>query len=687
MTFIKKDLDLIRNNVLTNITYNVTEINDTNVGSALDMFVTSIGYEIKQQYDEMQVIYDGFHIDTATDYDLDQLGSLIGVGRSGGVEASGTISLIRNTPATSVFTIPSGIVVTTQPDTNSTVLSYTTTEEAVFPISGVGSEIFIDGIYNYKLNNKVFKDLSIEVSSTPFTNFIVDSEFSGQIIDTSTIQSIATCESTASWTALAGAANLTVNSTYKIQGSNSLNLIKTSTVTDEFSYIYSLSNTDLDGKSLCVSLRTTSTFLTNKFSKVELTLGSGYDAGSGNDNNNYTWSINDISSFTDSEFTRFFLDIANATISNAPNITEIDFIKIKLFTQNTTDTVSANEFIMDFWFGCEYEDFSGYCVAIDKTTKPTSGNTMDFEYTPLSVDVKAESSNVGEKYNAGTGQITYLSSIVSGIDRVYNYSGFISGEDEESDTDYRERITSGAYVQATSSSSAIEENLKSIEYIKDAIVIDMPEGVVESEDHIYNSTTKLIPLNKYIAKDTITLLVSDTSGGSADYVKDTDYSLTDDNELNFDLGGTEPTNGNTVYVDYDYDALGKFTVIVVGNSGYLTTNQIAEVTSLVQEIKSPGTIATVSLATYTQINITSDIVVDEDYDSDTIKENVIEAIESYVTSLGIGDDVLISKIMKAIISVEGVIDSDSIEINSVAANHSISQTEKATPNTTTITVV
>jgi len=687
MSFVKKDLSLIRNNIISNIVYNVDKVNDTNIGSTLDMFVTSIAYEIEQQYDQMQLIYEGFHVDTATDYDLDQLGKLIGVKRSGGNESTGTVSFIRNTSPSSSFTIPSGVLVTTQPDANSEVLVYTTTEEGIFLTSATGSEIFIDGIYNYKVDNRVFTSLTIEVAGSPFTSFTTNSNYSGHIIDTATVESIATCESVTGWSNLSGAASLTVNSTYKIQGTNSLNLIKTSTATDNFGYLYSFSNKDLDGLVLCMSVRTTSTFLTNKFSKVEISLGSGYDGGSGTDNNKYTWSLNNTSLFTDGEFSRLFLDLSQASVSNAPNIIEADFLTITLYTQNVTDTVSANEFVMDFWFGCEYENYNGYSIDINTTTKPSSGATMDFAYTPLSVEIPTEAQNIGSDYNVSVGQITYLSSVVSNIDRVYNYDSFVNGEDEELDVDYRERITSGAYAQATSSASAIEENLKTLAYVKNALVIDLPETTVEGETQIYNATTELTPLAKYMAKDTATLLVSDTFGGTADYVKDTDYSLNSDNQLDWGLGGTTPTDGNTIYIDYDYNALGHFNVIVVGSLGYLTTAQIAEVNALVEELKSPGTIATVSQATYSQINVTANISVDSEYDSSTVNNSVVSAVEAYITALGIGEDVLLSQIIKAITKVSGVIDTDTVEINSVASNYTVDTTEKAVPNIVTITEV
>lgn len=684
MTFIPKDLNLVRNNILLNLVENVDEINDTNVGSALDMFTVALAYEIVQQYDSMNVIYKGFNINTSTGDDLNNLGDLIGVERIAGNNATGEVSFIRNQPASSNFQISSGTGVSTQPSANSAVYSFTTTEDVTFTTSNNVSRTFKDGVYEYKLLNKRFENVTIDINGSAFTNFTINTDYKSKIIDTTTYEEINTCESNSGWTALTGAATLTTNSTYKIQGSNSLNLIKTSTATDTFGYVNGFTNKDLDGKSLMVSLRTTSSFLTNKFESLTIKMGSGYNNGSGNTNNNYEWTVTDTNSFTAGDFTRFFFDISNATTNNAPNIKEIDFVQISMTVQNNSDTVSADDFVMDLWFASKYDNYNGYALVIDDTTKPTTDDVMDITYSPLSVEASATADNIGTSSNVGVGRITYITTNIANVDSVYNYDAFINGTALENDSDYRNRIITGAYVNATSSANAIVQNVKALSYVDDCLVIDMPEKTENDEAHVYNDTKKEFTLDFFKAKDDSTLLISNTIGGTADYIKDTDYELTADNKINWDIGGTNPTDGNTVYVDYNYDSVGNFTVVVVGSEGVLTNTQVNEITTLVDDIKSPGTIATISQATYVQTDVGATLTINSSYSTTIVKSNVTTAINDYITSLEIGQDVRLSRIIDVVMDVEGVTDIDTVTINSNANNLTISSTQKAVPQTITL---
>lgn len=683
MVIITKDLNTIRDNILVNITQNIDEINDINVGSALDMFVTALAYELEQGYNALDIVYNGFHIDTAVDYDLDQLGALVGVERFEGSEAEGIITFMRNDAASSEFTIPSGSIVSTQPDSNSDVLSYTTSEDVTFTTSESVDLTFRDGIFEYKLNNRDFTDIVITIDGSSFTDFEKTS-YDGEIIDTDSITIINDCESTTDWTALNGADDTATNST-SIEGSNSLELLKSDTTTSLIGYRYPFSSIDFNGNSLCVSLSFAESLLTSDLSQIDIVIGSGYNDGSGNTNNNYTWTITDFDDFTPDEFKRLFLDIEDATVNNIPNITEIDFVEIYLTTSSDSITIESGDALMDFWFNCEYEDYNGYILQLSKETAPSDDSTMSVSYKPLAVDVLVVSNDIGTEYNVGVGQITYLTSVISNIDSVYNYESMSGGSGVESNEDYRARVKKGGYAGAYASQNAIVENVKALDYVQDTIVIDMPTKTISDEAHVYDDTSQKIRVDNKVLLDNSNLVISDSSGGSADYTNGTDYEVTDYNTIDFSIGGSEPSDGSTIYISYEYEALGEFTVIVYGSTGYLTNEQINDIETLVDNIKSPGVISTVNQATRVNIDVSGELLIDDGYDTTSVKESVQKSIESYITDLNIGDDVYLSKVTKAITSVEGVIDVSNQEINNSANNYTIEQSEKAVPNNITLT--
>jgi len=153
MTYTKKTLDEIKANIVLNLMNNVDEINDANIGSIVDMIVTSLSQELEEQYDDLDVVYQGTRISTATGDDLEEIGAVVGVDRNEGSEATGYVTFIRNSPASAQFTITQGSIVSTQPNTETTQYKFTVDSDTLFKTSISGEEhLFVNGVNINKLH-------------------------------------------------------------------------------------------------------------------------------------------------------------------------------------------------------------------------------------------------------------------------------------------------------------------------------------------------------------------------------------------------------------------------------------------------------------------------------------------------------------------------------------------------------
>lgn len=678
--FRPKDLELIRANILANVVSNVDEVNDTNIGSVLDIFTLAVGNEIFQQYEELKNVYDGFNVNVAEGVDLNNLGTLIGVPRIVGSVSNGVVTFISNDVVNNNFTISSGTELSTAPALDSEALVFVTNENTVFQISSTLNTVFVDGILDYRLPQRLFVVNSFLVDGSPFSDYeIID--YNGLLPSNTGLTVVNEAVNTTGWSNEAGAANLTVNNSVSIRGGSSLNLIKTVTNTDSFGYTYDVSSSvSLDNNNdLMVSFLLSDTFKNTKFSKLIVRAGSGYDGGAGNTNNYFEWEFSN-DDFVNDEFVRLFMSVSNASVVNVPDVQDIDFLQVFVETLNDSNTVSAGDCVMDFWFAGQTSFYNGSLIRIDNANKPSNNDAMVVVVNNLSVDVPVVSLEIGSDKNVGVGNINFLRSNVPGINRVFNFESFVNGLDVETDVSYRERLISGSYVSSVGSVKAIVENLKTLSFVQDALVIDLPLDEKNDEALVYNDSTKE---NELVNKLPVvnSLVISDTIGGIADYVLNTDYQIVNSNVIDWDIGGTTPSDGATFYVTYDFERIGYFKVVVVGANGLLTSSQLQQVIDRVDDIISPGVVSIVNQASYVQVVVDMSLSVDSSFDEEIVKNEVNNSLNVYIANLNIATDVRISRLIDVIMGVDGVLDVGSVEINGQGNNLVVGAEEKAVLNT------
>jgi len=161
MTYTKKTLSQIKDAVILNIVTNVEGINDANVGSVLDIFTTALSQELEEIYDDLDVVYNSTKISTATTTDLEELGLLVGVERSSGTMSTGSVTFIRNAITTTDFIIPANTIISTQPNTDTTITNFITTSDDTF-YSEIPTEehTYITGTTDYDFDERLVDSIT-----------------------------------------------------------------------------------------------------------------------------------------------------------------------------------------------------------------------------------------------------------------------------------------------------------------------------------------------------------------------------------------------------------------------------------------------------------------------------------------------------------------------------------------------
>ena len=691
MAYTTKTQSQIKSNIIINLVANVDAINDLNVGSILDVYTESIAQEISEIYDDLDVVYNGTRITTATATDLENIGAIVGVTRNAGEQSTGTVSLIRANPADVDFTITQGTVLSTQPNIGETVYNYTVDSDTIFKASiSDETNTFINGIYEYKFSQRLVSSINtLSGTGGPFTNdtdYSIE-EYENIIIDAETYVLLDDCEVTTGWTA-SGEAGAIATSTNSYQATKSLALIKTGTADTDFVYSKTLGSavdiSETNAQYLSVFIEATNLA---KLESMKIYLASS-------DNINISFEIDvDLTELSGDAWERILLDITDSTvttINGAPDTENIDLLRIECNTINNTDTITGENFLMDFWFGADYINYKGNILQWDKDqTIPTTTTTVTYSYVPLSVDVEVTAQDIGEDYNVGAGKIIYKVTNISQINSVYNYEGTTAGIDLEVDDSYRTRILTASDLANKATASAIEANVESLSFVKTASVDDLPERTETTEPNVYDAGVGKYLLKQKIPIDNVSLVITGTLSATPahTFIRTTDYILNTDGYIEFGQGGDDPDDGTITYTTYNYNKLGHFDALVAGVLGNLTTLQIDGIETVIDNTKSVGITHDLDQPTYTEVPVTVTPTINSDYDAVTVKEEVSDNITTYIRSLNIGDDVLVSKVIDVVMDVEGVtnIPTTLVIIDGVTTtDKAIASTEIAIPGLITI---
>ena len=667
MGFVRKSKEDIRADLKLNTVQNTEKITDVNPGSIVSEVLDADAEEFDGLYEQGQSTFDGTRIDTATGEDLEGIGAYVGVSRNPGLTTAGNATFVRSTPAGGDFTISQGAIISTQPNTSEEQLKFVVRADTTFDASIVDeAHTFANGIYDYPLNERLISSISVldgTAAATPNV-FAESTDFEivklGSIIDVdvATIVLLDDAE-TADWSDSADASANTLDAVEFRQGSNSLNLGKSGTGSDTFFYEKTFAGTvDGSSKEIVFWMYMDDQATIDKLTSVIYHTGSG---GSISNSIAIPLSLSELE--VGWKLYRVLPSALNAVTTGFPVLGSTNYGRVELSTNVAGDTIAAGKIKIDFIIYANTDDYTGDFVRFLPTgTLPDDATTFEADYIPLSKEVVVDAEAIGSSYNVGLNRIVFKVSVIPNIDTVNNYEIFAGGLDVEADDAYRERIKDATALASTATEAAIQQAALNINGITSAVVDGTPQKTETDEVHIYNSTTKEFSLAFDAAIDTATLKISDSApSGPADYIKDTDYRLDtlDGNKIKFDLAGSEPVNGATIYVTYEYLWASHVDLIVAGVQAPLPASVITELNTALDETVSAGDIITVSEPTVISVSVTATITVDtvNGFSFAAVQPLVIEAVTQYINGLGVGADVFLAELYATIQGVEGVLNS------------------------------
>ena len=693
---IKEQNDII-NDILIDLVTNVTKINDLNPGSVIRTLAESIAQEIYLQYEQLQSIYDGTRVASATADDLDNIGSIVGVTRIPGATASGTITFIRNTIAASNFVIPANSVVSTQPGI-ANVYEYSTTEAKTF-LAQIPTEQqrFYDGIRKYKLSQRIIGDIislqgtknSVAKSFVKPTDYSIIKLSEGYIVtDATSIIELDDCDAVTGWNESTDAVAVATEGTDKIEGTNSLKLGKSGATQNYIWYYKTLASpVNIENKKVFFNVKIKDQTTLEKITKMKIIISSD-----SNPINNYyikTINVNQLS-IGWNEYVLDYLIGGDAVKYAFPNPATINSVKIEFETVDTTTTITSGDILIDYIYSSLAEYYVGDIIQFVSYDRYPDNNTlMTFNWRPLSIDINCIANGIGSDYNAARNAIMYKVSNLPYINSVNNYEPMTNGSDEELDDNYRQRIQNAASSPGKASVAALRNAVLSIPGVASVIIDDLPVRTIEDEAQIFNEHTlqnKLLNEVAFLDDNTTptNILVTNTFGGTADYVYGTDYILVD-NHIKWISGATNPTHGAIYYVDYQVNWLGHVEMLVAGNTFPISTTLSNSITEAIDSTKAAGVSVTWQEPSVVEINISCNVQVNTllGYNEDTVKEEVQRNIIDWLNNMQINEDILVSEFYKIVMNTEGVTNVEIINWNGVMmppfSDITIAETEIARP--------
>ena len=692
-TFSVKSKNNIINDMLIQIVENVDDITDVNVGAVLRQLVESLGIELSSLYDSLQTIYLGTRIDTATQTDLENLGALLGITRKQGTKSQGYITFMRKAPAIIDFTIPSGTIISTPPNTPEQQKRYVVLANTTFSAAITGeTHKFINGIYNYKMNERFIdsiQNLTGTVTGAPYTfgspgEYTLAKAYDGLIINPTSITMLDECDVITGWTSGTGAETIATDSADKKQGTASLKLGKVTTTSDTVSYNKTLGSVvDGSNKDAYLWIKVLDNPTKNKIKNLNITVGSG-----GGSANSFTFATD--GSDLDTGWNVYKLEFlsTNTIKTGAPNRSAMNYLKFEIVTNNNSDTLSSGDLKMDFWTFGTSEDYYGDIVQFTGVTLPDPGTNFLTSYKPLSKEVLCESETVGIKFNVGKRKISFKISIVANIDSVNNYVLQSGATDLEIDDDLRVRVQNATELKGKATVEALRQAVLAVEGVTSVSIDDMPLKISTTELHNFVSfaSTPIQKLSYEVAQDNPTLVLTGTrGGGGVTFTKNTDYFL-QDTKINWITDPNAPDDGTNWFGTYDYRWLGHVNMFVAGTSTPLQTSVVTAIDDAIADTKAAGVVVTWAEPTLIVVDVTGAIKVKTSlgFSFTDVKQDVIDRLESFLNAKDVGVTLYIAELIDQIMSVDGV---ENVTISLPATDITVGVSEVVRSGTITITQI
>ena len=664
MGFNVKKLNDVINDMLINIVAYIDEVTDVNVGSVLRQLTEALAQEVEVLYVDLDVVYDGTRISTATDIDLENLGSLVGITRKSGTKSQGYVTFKRKTPAGADFTIPAGTIISVQPNTGEEQLRFVVKAHTTF-YSTITDEThkFINGIWEYALNERFINNvISLDGTSSgsPHT-FILNTDYEideidAFVVDADNINVLDNCDATTDWNKSADATVITTDLVDYKQGGGSLKLGKNGVASTEANYDKVLGSlVDGSSKDLYLYIKIADNPTRNKINYIKVSVGSG-----GSLSNSYSYKIYKRDLETGWQMARVQYSASTIEKIGIPSEVAFNYLRISIVTNNASDTITSGDIKMDYWIASTSTDYEGDIIRFLQTgTIPDSNTNFYTDYRPLSREVLCESEYVGTKYNVSRLKIIYKVSYIANIDSVNNYIFLTGGTDIESDDDMRERILNATELVGKATVEALRQAVLGVEGVTSVSVDDMPFRTTSAEahHHISFAGTPTMKVDYEVALNDTDFEINGTRGGSPiTFVKNTDYYVSD-STITWVSDLLDPDDATDFYVDYNYRWLGHVRMFVAGASTPLPAEIITNIDTAIEDTRAAGIDVQWAEPTVVAVDVSAGILVDtaNGYTFAGLEPLVVETLTEFLNSKETGDDVYIAELIETIMGVSGVL--------------------------------
>jgi len=674
MVVIKKSVEEYAADIKWDFSSNSDDINDVNTGSVIDVFSTSVATGIEDVQTYAEDLNNQCFIDTATGEYIDKLGSYVGINRIQGEKSKGIVTFLRNEPTTSNFSLPAGLVVSTQPTLDNGQISFVTLDDVVFSTTLPSEANYETGKIFYAPGQRFFNGLdnmSITRAGSPVT-YTKDIEYKideGEINFIDNFDMLDDCTD-GIWISGANTQDMNIETDEGITSENTFSLLKNNTTVDTISYSKtgSLVTSELQGAGFYIKIKDQSTL--DKIKSLTVSLGTSVD-----DRAELTKPLkigwNFLSATSESK---------DLSLYGTIDWTKLNYYYMKVVTNNITDIIAEKEIMFGGLLQGDLTPYHGKYINLAPTSFnnfPDNETNMEYTLIPTSVDVNVEATQIGINGNVASEKVIYKVSSIPEIDFISNYEGYKDGLDLESDEIYRARIVNTKNISDINNINSITSRVDSLSYVLGSSIIDTPKINVVDETFVYDTGVDTYTLKFESIQGGVTTVTS----GATTYIENTDYELTSNNTLVWLVAGTKPTNGDNFLVDYEANKIGWFNLNVIGITGTLSPVQLTGVKEVVDTVKSLGVYYNVVEPTYISVVVSCNIDVNENYLASVVRDSLIAGINTYIGSLKLGENVLLAEIYKIGMSTDGLDNIVVNSINGVMSDLSIPDTDAAVNGT------
>lgn len=331
--------------------------------------------------------------------------------------------------------------------------------------------------------------------------------------------------------------------------------------------------------------------------------------------------------------------------------------------------IEGSQYIIPVGTTVTTEGDSGSKISFSTTTEGVISHT-----TPLNpatnyyeVIVSVESSSMGTSQNVGPGSINTITNSISGVSLVYNHDAITNATDAESNESLLARVKRNLVGYVYGTKASFLNKVMSYPKVKDAVIVDpnsefSVRGPGSVDIYIVGDTPASFTQRVLNSKQTELLTKNPaTSTGNALVTFDNGdtvtegagFSIVSDTESAY--AGSAESRDKIVWTDDAYEAQ-----VATHNYNYAVTYSYNKLVEDIQgEFESEENhILTSDVLVRTtkelQVRMDFDIVTLAGYNGDSVRNNVVYAIESYVNSMLLNQTLRQSDIINIVENVEGV---------------------------------